>query len=137
MDLSALRNDVLSKEPAAALPCNLSDVWLDLVAESLEQVLDGASPESGQYLAGPLALVLHLLFGKLQSADLQIDDTRLLNYLCEYQLEVALEKINRHTNVQTASATLETIFTNRLVTVTSTAMISGAQGFCPHGCHQF
>lgn len=118
MDLHALKKDVLSREPAASLPCNLSDAWLDLVAESLEQILDGASPQSGQYLAGPLALVLHLLFGRLQSEELSIDDTLLLNYLCEYRLEVTLERVNRHTNVQTTSATLETIFTNRLVSST-------------------
>lgn len=119
MDLSALKEGVLGKEPAAALPCNLSDIWLDLASKSLEQVLDGVSAQSGQYLAGPLALVLHLVSGKLGLSKFEVDDASLVTYLCEYRLEVALETVKRRTDVQTTSATLETIFTDRLVTVTS------------------
>lgn len=110
MNLAELKKDVFGKEPTIALPCNLSDFWLDSVAGSLEQVLENPGPKSGQYLAGPLALVLHLLFGRSESVEFEVDYARLLEYVREYRIEVTLETVNKRTNVRTTSATLETIF---------------------------
>ena len=34
-DLDKLRQEVLALPPSAALPCNLSDNWLDMIARDL------------------------------------------------------------------------------------------------------
>jgi len=116
MRLDALKKDVLDKGPSAALPCHLSDYWLNHVAESLEQVLELQTSDSGQYLAGPLALVAHLLFGRTSQTELEVSDTRLYKYLRTYYIEVSIEMLNRRTDIRINSATLQTIFTNRKLT---------------------
>jgi hypothetical protein len=116
MDLVELKKDVLDKGPAASLPCRLSDFWLDQVADSLEQVLESSSIESGPYLAGPLALVVQILFARSKSHELEISHSHLYDCLHSYRIEVALEAVNRRTNVQTTPASLDTIFTDRRLT---------------------
>jgi len=116
MDLVELKKQILDKEPAAALPCQLSDYWLDQVAESLERVLEDPDIDSGSYLAGPLALVVHILFAGTATHELEISHSQLYECLRSYQIEVALEAVSRRTNVKTTPASLDTIFTDRLVT---------------------
>jgi hypothetical protein len=116
MNLVELKEEVLDKDSKAALPCHLSDFWLDRVAESLEQVFENPGDESGKYLADPLALVVHLLFARSISHELEISHSYLYECLQAYRIEVALETVNRQTNVKTTSATLETIFTDRHLT---------------------
>jgi hypothetical protein len=116
IDLLELKKDVLDKGIEAALPCNLPDVWLDQVANSLEQVLENPNPDSGRYLAGPLAIVVHLLFGQSESAMLEVTHDRIYECLRAYRIEVALEAVNRRSNIRTTSASLDTIFTDRQVT---------------------
>lgn len=115
MDLVELKRDVLDKGPAAALPCQLSDYWLDQVADTLEQVLENPDISSGSYLAGPLALVVHILFARMASHELEVSHSQLYEYLRSYRVEVALEAVSRRTNVKTTPASLDTIFTDRLV----------------------
>lgn len=116
MRLDALKSEVLDKGPSAALPCHLSDHWLNCVADSLEQVLEVKTSESGQYLAGPLALVAHLLLGRSSLSEFEVSDTLLYKYLRTYYIEVSIEILNRRTNVRIKSATLQTIFTDRKLT---------------------
>lgn len=116
MDLVALKVDILDHEPAAALPCKLSDYWLDQVSASLEQVLENPGDDSGQSLAGPLALVVHILFARAARPELEVSHSHLYECLRSYRIEVALEVVNRRTNVKTTPATLDTIFTDRLLT---------------------
>jgi len=116
MDLVELKRDVLDKGPAAALPCQLSDYWLDQVADSLEQVLENPAVDSGSYLAGPLALVVHILFARTASHELEVSHSQLYECLRSYRIEVALEAVSRRTNVKTTPASLDTIFTDRLIT---------------------
>ena len=113
MDLVKLKKEVLDKGPAAALPCQLSDYWLDQVAESLEQVLENSNIDSGSYLAGPLALVVHILFARTATPALEVSDSYLYECLWSYHTEVAVEVINRRTSVKITSASLGTIFTDR------------------------
>ena len=115
MNLAELKKDVLDKEPDAALPCRLSDYWLDQVAESLEQVLENATRDSSPYLPGPLALVIHILFARAASHELEVSHSRLYECLRSYRIEIALEVVNRRTNVKTTPASLDTIFTDRLL----------------------
>ena len=114
--LDELKRDILDKEPSAALPSHLSDQWLNQVAESLEQVLEVQTDESGPYLAGPLALVVHLLFFRSPLAELEISEICLYEYLRTYYMEVSIEMLNRHTKIRVNAATLQTIFTDRKLT---------------------
>lgn len=116
MDLVELKKQILDKEPAAALPCKLSDYWLDQVAESLERVFEDPDIDSGSYLAGPLALVVHILFARTATHELEVSHSQLYECLRLYSIEVALEAVNRRTNVKTTPASLDTIFTDRLIT---------------------
>jgi hypothetical protein len=116
MDLVELKKQILDKEPAAALPCQLSDYWLDQVEESLEQVLENPDIDAGSYLAGPLALVVHILFARTASHELEVSHSQLYECLRSYRIEVALEAVSRRTNVKSAPASLDTIFADRLVT---------------------
>ncbi len=116
MDLVELKKDVLDKGPAAALPCQLSDYWLDQVADSLEQVLENPNIDTGAYLAGPLALVVSILFARAASHELEVSHSHLYQCLRSYRVEVVLEVVNRRTNVKTTPASLETIFTDRPLT---------------------
>lgn len=117
MDLALLATEVLDKGPTSALPCNLPDSWLDQVAESLEQVFENEGKGGGEYMAGPLSLVVNLLFSKITGPKLEVSQSRLEECLRSYRVEVALESANRRTNVRSTSATLETIFTNRVVDI--------------------
>src|SRR5450830_627132 len=116
MDLVELKKDILDKHPSAALPCQLSDFWLDRIADSLAQVLENPCDESRGYLAGPLALVAHLLFARSSSSELEVSQLHLYEYLRAYRVEVALEVMNRRTDLRATSASLETIFTDRPLT---------------------
>ena len=116
MKLDELKRDILDKGPSAALPSHLSDQWLDQVAESLEQVLEVQTDESDPYLAGPLALVTHLLFTRSSLTELELSDIFLYGYLRAYYIEISIEIINRRTNIRINSATLQTIFTDRKFT---------------------
>jgi hypothetical protein len=65
--LERLENEVLSLPPAAALPCNLPDIWLDMIARDLEEVMGPnahVGEAAGKYAAAPLALILRILQGK-------------------------------------------------------------------------
>jgi hypothetical protein len=116
IDLVDLKANVLDKDAAAALPCQLSDLWLDRVADSLQEFFEGSEPESGQYLAAPLALVMRLLFAQTTSLELDVSDTRIERCLRAYRIEVALEAVNRRTDVKTTPASLDTIFGDRVPT---------------------
>jgi hypothetical protein len=115
MDLNKLRPEILTHSPEAALPCNLSNHWLAQVEASLEQVLQVGGEESGQYMAGPLALILHLLRGKAGSDEFEVSEDKLFEHFVDYRIEVALEEVNRRSDIKSTSATLATIFTNRSV----------------------
>ena len=115
MDLGRLKAEVLDGPPENALPCNLSDYWLHQVGESLERVLEHPGEESEKYMAGPLALIIRILFGKAGGNEMVVADEDLFAHFQDYRIEVALEEVNRKTSIKSTSATIETIFTNRAV----------------------
>lgn len=116
-DLTELAREVLDQGPASALPCNLPDHWLRMIARDLDACWEETEQpeEASLYTAGPLALVLHLLLGKSNQASGTVTFEMLDRYFREYRLEVNLELISRSTNVTVAPATLETIFEGRSV----------------------
>jgi hypothetical protein len=66
-------------------------------------------------MAAPLALIVHLLFGKQGGAGVKVAFEELGQYLSDFRIEVALEQVTRRTNVSANRATVQTIFTKRTV----------------------
>ena len=110
--LEALVAQVLTQPPAAALPCNLTDEWLDLISRDLEVALGKDVPQDSdaKLLAPPLALVIHILEGQHNKAGDAWSFEELFDRLQDYRLELALELLNRRTGVRATPATMATIF---------------------------
>lgn len=119
-DLELLRQEVLAGPPEAALPRHLPDHWLDQIARDLEMSIgDSACADETQpsYAAAPLALIIHLLRGKIGNTGLEISLTQMFEYFRNYEIEIALEMVNRRTGMKVESATLETILSDRTVMI--------------------
>lgn len=115
--MERLSKEVLKKGADAALPCNLSDEWLDLLERDLEMILQEGDHS---YLTAPLAMVAHLMFHKhgVKGRKVTFSEEDLFKYLKFLHFEIALETVRRNTNIAPISATLETILTNRDVSWT-------------------
>ena len=113
-----LAAQVLTQSPVAALPCNLTDEWLDLISRDLEGALGEDAPQEidANLLAAPLALVVHILSGQHSEAGHTWSFEDLFNRVQDYRVEIALELLNRRTGVHSPPATLATIFRQREVT---------------------
>lgn len=119
-DLDKLAQEVLQGQPGdAALPCNLTDHWLDLICRDLDVCLGDLDAESEtpskSHLAAPLALIVHLLFAKQGGTQVKLAFEELDRYLVDLRIEVALEQVTRRTNFSASRATVQTIFTKRTV----------------------
>lgn len=120
-DISKLKKEVLDHGPEAALPANLPDVWIKLIARDLEMHRNGAieKNEDHSYLSAPLAIIIRILCGKngKNEHEVRFSGKELLNFLDHLQFEIALEEIRRCSNMSLEPATLETIFTDRSVNI--------------------
>lgn len=116
-DLALLAEQVLSQPSAAALPFNLSDEWLALIARDLDCDL-AADDNEAPSLAAPLALVIHILADLHKDTAQFVSNEDLESHLRDYQIEIALELVRRKTAIQTDPATMETIFKPRTVVAT-------------------
>lgn len=120
-DLLKLKNEVLDHGAEAALPANLPDLWVELLAHDLDMLRDGVGEDSDghNYLTAPLAIIAHILLGKQGGNEKQVSfsDEDLHNYLSSLRFEIALEEIRRWTDLSPEPATLKTIFTNRKVNI--------------------
>lgn len=119
-DLKKLAQEVLQGQPGdAALPCNLTDQWLDLISRDLDVCLGDLDADSERpsksHLAGPLALIVHLLFAKQGGAQVKLAFDELDQYLVDLRIEMALEQVTRRTSFAASRATVQTIFTKRTV----------------------
>lgn len=117
-DIRQLQYEVFDKGPEAALPCNLSDIWLAKILRDIQYLpheLDG----SHSYLSAPLAIISKLLLGKnaktqgLKENKVSFTADELFEYLQYLKIEVISEIDRRLTNSNTKPATLETIFSDR------------------------
>lgn len=113
-DLSLLSREVQGAE--AALPSNLSNHWLELISRDLEY-MDDDSEDAPHTISGPMYLILQILMHRAGTDQVEISNEELYRYFVDYQLEVGLEMVSRHTEVKAEPATLETIFTDRDVMV--------------------
>lgn len=114
-DLQRLKQEVLDQGPEAALPANLPDHWLDMIARDLEETVGtgGHGGDSSSYASAPLALIVRIMEAKTSSERLEISLETLHRYFCDLRIEINLEIVNRRTEIKVESATLETIFSNR------------------------
>ncbi len=111
-DLGRLDDEVLSRSPEAALPCNLPDHWLVMIARDLEMLMEnGKSTGSGHHISAPAALVAHILLGRTNSAVAAVSIDDLSQMFCDLHIEVSLELIRRSGAVDFEPATLDTILT--------------------------
>lgn len=127
IDLHILAAEILNSSASKALPCNLSDFWLERLSAALEKGLEDTSARQDDCLAGPLAVVLHLLRGKSGSTEIVVEEADLFGYLVDYRIELALEEVSRRTEIQVSQATLESIFSENRVVIATRASPNGAK----------
>jgi len=111
-DLLQLKREVLNQGSEAALPCNLSDQWLAMLARDIEMFQEETNSDHS-YLSAPLAIIVQLLLGKSGQSEGSISVEELFEYLQYLQIEIVLEVARRNSDINIAPATMETIFTNR------------------------
>ena len=120
-NLVRLKHEVLDHGPEAALPMNLPDEWVRLLARDLEmlQEISGKDSDDHNYLSAPLAIIAHILYARRgnDESEISFSNEDLYNFLNDLRVEIALEGIRRWTDASPEPATLETIFTNREVTM--------------------
>lgn len=120
-DIRKLKQEVLDHGPEATLPANLPDEWIKLLARDLDMLLNeaGNGNEDYRYLTAPLAVITHILFGRRNENESSVNftDKDLVKFLDYLRFEIALEEVRRWTDISPEPATLETIFTNRKVTM--------------------
>jgi hypothetical protein len=88
-----------------------------MIARDLEATL--TEGKEG-YAAAPLILIAHLIQGKTpgQSGEgVQIPLDTLFAYFCDLRVEINLEIVSRRRRCWVEPATLDSIFTNRMVSV--------------------
>ena len=113
-----IKMELLDKESAACLPRNLSNEWLEYLAQSAEKMLEGDEGESDAIRKeASLAVVVRLLDAKSpgRAAVIEVPIEGLYQYVQRFRMELALEQVHRNTDVKYEPATLETILTEREV----------------------
>ena len=107
--------------PEDALPCNLSDEWLEKISADLEAYMQAApdEPEPDCSIAAPLYLILQLCeyhaaqAGRNTGHGFSVPVEELWTHFERYYIEISLEIVRRTTDLDAEPATLETILTDR------------------------
>lgn len=122
--LRQYQSEVLDRGPQACLPCNLSDHWITVLQQSLQDMAeDEESPRHPEGGGAVLATILTLLEGKGigkkkgKPGQLHIPMDDMVRYYESLRMELALEEVHRKTDCKYEPATLKTIFTSRDVKV--------------------
>lgn len=102
--------EVLGQPPAAALPSNLTDFWLDAALQSVEEVVNANATTDPAILRLPLTLVLHILAATQPGTDTEMSDEQLFWCLKRFRFELAMEKLRRWGVKLREAATEATIF---------------------------
>jgi len=112
--LERLKAEVTDRGIDACLPCNLSDEWLSILADSADAMLGNSCADDASGGAC-LAILLCLAEAKagVSKSRTEIPLEKLHQYCVRYRLELALEEIHRKTDIRYTPATLETILTER------------------------
>ena len=118
--ISRFKTEVMETGPESTLPCNLTDEWLDFLLMQADKManLEELDNEDGRPICTELlAGVVHILMAKNGFEDVSIEESELMHAMEMYALELGMEKVSRQTEFRCEPATLETIFTNRTVTM--------------------
>lgn len=107
---SQLAHEVLHGSPAAALPSNLTDRWLDTALQGAERIIRADETADFELVRIPVDLVLHLLSQELASGAISMSDEKLFDYLGLYRMELAMEKLRRWGVALAPAADKKTIF---------------------------
>lgn len=110
--LQKFNDEVLVRGGMACLPRSLSDEWLEIVAQSVEDMLEGMEDGSAPI---SLAAILCILMAKNGTGQCVISEEELHLRFQTYGMELGFEAVHRKTDMQYEAATLATIFTNRSV----------------------
>lgn len=115
-DIRQLQLEVFDKGREAALPCNLPDKWLGMLARDL-RMLPPNHEDSYKYLSAPLVVISFLLLGKADKtgAEVSFSMDELNTYLQYLEIELTIEIARRANYTDAIPATLETIFTQRAI----------------------
>lgn len=120
--LRRFQEEVMNSGPESTLPCNLTDYWLTEIQQHLEQLFESITAPDGlkseRSMALPFAAVIHILFAKGRTEKLEVPMEEMLNYFEYYRAELALEETRRRTDLRAEPASIETIFTDRNVSIT-------------------
>jgi hypothetical protein len=117
-NLQRLQKEVLVLPPTAALPGNLPDHWLHMIARDLEEAVgSGEFSDNSSYIAAPLALIIRILEGKTPNQQIEISLNTIYGYFCDLRIEINLEIVSRKSEIKVEPATLDTIFSDRDVKV--------------------
>lgn len=108
--------EVFMSSAEAVLPKNLSNEWLNILLSQAQCMHDKNDASRFTWL---VSCVWQILINRSNTGELAITEHDLSKYLNIYSMELSLEKINRVTGMQTSSATLETILTNRVIEMTT------------------
>ena|SRR5690606_18148930 len=118
--ISRFKTEVMETGPESTLPCNLTDEWLDFLLMQVDKMasLEELESADGRPICTELfAGVLHILMAKSGFEDVSIEESELMHAMEMYALELGIEKVSRKGEFQCEPATLETIFTDRKVTM--------------------
>lgn len=117
IDVDRLKSEILANVSFSALPCNMSDEWLRLllldITEALEHPDAPRVQRTRSALLAPMAVIVCLLFEKLNTRHVSVPLDLLREYCRRYQMELQLELVRRETGTCLVPATLETILSNR------------------------
>ncbi|GLT22127.1 hypothetical protein GCM10007933_15850 [Zoogloea oryzae] len=120
-DLNRLQAEILSGPFEAALPVNMTDEWLNLIARDIYEALSDDELTWGspgvQRAEAPLRLIYRLLVER-KGKTLHIDDwDSLRGHYMNYLAEVALELVRRQKGQWIPPATVDTILTRTDLTL--------------------
>lgn len=106
IDIARLKTEILADAKTHALPCNLSDEWLWLLARDLTEALEHPDApcisRTRSALFAPMAVVLFLLKEKQNTDALEVPLDLMYQHCQHFQRELQLELVRRETG-----ATLE------------------------------
>ncbi len=108
----------MSRGAEACLPRNLPDEWLEMAAQSAEDILDEAAvPAAEPRGAIALAALLCILEAKKATGgSLEVSYEQLHEYVNMYRIELSLELVHRHSDIKYEPASLNLILTDREIT---------------------
>ncbi|MAY54894.1 MAG: hypothetical protein CMQ37_03405 [Gammaproteobacteria bacterium] len=120
--ISRFKTEVLETGPESTLPCNLRDEWLDVLlmqADEMANLEELDNEDDSPVCTELLAAVLHIHMVKNGFEKVSLEESELMHTMELYAIELGMEKVSRNTEFQCEPATLETIFTNRGVAMST------------------